>query len=102
MAFPAVAAVAVVAVLVASVAVAVEVVVAAVLPQPVLLLQLGANLASVILVVAAVQILWINTRLLPAAIRPPAWRLAGLVLLALFYGAFAVAGLGEFLTRLTS
>jgi hypothetical protein len=31
----------------------------------------------------------VNTRLLPPALRPPAWRRAALVAMALFYGFFA-------------
>ena len=65
------------------------------LTQPVLLLQLGANLASLILVLAALQILWINTRLLPPALRPAWWRRIGLVALAVFYGVFVVMGFGS-------
>ncbi len=58
------------------------------LVQPVVLLQLGANMAGFVFVVASLQILYVNTRLLPEAVRPPLWRRAVLVFMALFYGAF--------------
>jgi hypothetical protein len=58
------------------------------LAQPVALLQLGANVASVIFIVASLHLLYINTRLLPPHLRPPRWRRAALVGMALFYGFF--------------
>jgi len=58
------------------------------LAQPIVLLQLGANVAGAVFVVAAPHLLWVNTRLLPPALRPPAWRRVALVLMALFYAAF--------------
>jgi Mn2+/Fe2+ NRAMP family transporter len=58
------------------------------LAPPIVLLQLAANLASVILVVASLHLLYINTRLLPPGLRPPLWRRAVLVLMSLFYAFF--------------
>ena len=58
------------------------------LAQPIVLLKLSANVAGVILIVAALQLLYVNTRLLPPHVRPPMWRRAALVALALFYGFF--------------
>jgi hypothetical protein len=58
------------------------------LAQPIFLLKLGANVAAVILVVASLHLLYINTRLLPPHVRPPMWRRAALVAMALFYGFF--------------
>jgi hypothetical protein len=58
------------------------------LVQPVVLLQAGANMAGFVFVVASLQILYVNTCLLPVALRPPMWRRAVLVCMALFYGAF--------------
>jgi hypothetical protein len=58
--------------------------------QPIVLLQLSANMAGVIFVVASLHLLWVNTRLLPEAIRPPLWRRLALVAQAVFYGAFVV------------
>jgi hypothetical protein len=58
------------------------------LTEPIILLQIGANVAGLALVVASLHILRINTTLLPAELRPPLWRRACLVLIALFYGAF--------------
>jgi len=58
------------------------------LVQPVVLLQLGANMAGLVFVVSSLQILYVNTKLLPEAVRPPMWRRATLVFMALFYGAF--------------
>ncbi len=47
-------------------------------------------MAGVIIALASVQLLWVNTRLLPPELRPVWWRRAGLVLCALFYGAFSI------------
>ena len=58
------------------------------LAQPIILLQLGANVAGVVFVIASVHLLYINTRLLPRELRPPPWRRIGLVVMALFYGFF--------------
>ena len=56
--------------------------------QPVMLLQIGANIAGVIFVIASLHLLYLNTRVLPAALRPPLWRRVGLVGMALFYAFF--------------
>jgi hypothetical protein len=58
------------------------------LAQPFLLLQIGANMAGFVLVIASVHLLYVNTRLLPEHVRPPMWRRVGLVGMALFYGFF--------------
>lgn len=58
------------------------------LAQPIMLLQLGANMAGVVFVVSALHILYINTTFLPQELQPPLWRRVALVLLALFYGFF--------------
>jgi hypothetical protein len=58
------------------------------LAQPIFLLKLGANVAAVILIVASLHLLYINTRLLPPHVRPPKWRRAALIAMALFYGFF--------------
>jgi hypothetical protein len=61
------------------------------LAPPLLLLQLGANVAGVVLVVASLHVLYLNTRLLPIELRPPLWRRAVLVVMALFYSFFVVS-----------
>lgn len=58
------------------------------LTQPIILLQLGANMAGIVLVISSLHILHVNTTLLPKEIQPPLWRRAALVLLAVFYGFF--------------
>jgi len=60
------------------------------LAQPILLLQLGANMAAVIFVIASLHLLRVNTTLLPPPLRPPLWRRAALVATAVFYGTFVV------------
>jgi Mn2+/Fe2+ NRAMP family transporter len=67
------------------------------LTQPIVLLQIGGNVAGLTLAVSALHILYLNTRLLPEPLRPPLWRRAGLVLTALFYGFFVCLWLGSFL-----
>ncbi len=60
------------------------------LAQPIVLLQLGANVAGVVFIVASLHLLYLNTRLLPRELRPPWWRRALLVGMAAFYGFFFV------------
>lgn len=65
------------------------------LAQPIVLLQLAANVAGVVFVVASLHLLYLNTRLLPRELRPPPWRRAALVGMALFYGFFVTLSLGS-------
>jgi hypothetical protein len=58
------------------------------LTQPIILLQLSANMAGLVMVVSALHILYINTRLLPKELRPPVWRRLTLIFMAIFYGFF--------------
>jgi hypothetical protein len=58
------------------------------LSQPYILLQLGANVAGVAMVLSSLHILRVNTTLLPAPLRPPRWRRVALVAMALFYFFF--------------
>ncbi len=58
------------------------------LAQPIVLLKISANIAGAIFVIASLHLLYINTRLLPRHVRPPRWRQAALVVMALFYGVF--------------
>jgi hypothetical protein len=57
---------------------------------PFLLFQIMANIAGFILAVAGAQILIVNRRFLPPALRPPIWREALLAFTTLFYGFFSV------------
>ena len=41
------------------------------LAQPIVLLQIGANVAGVVFIITSLHLLYINTRLLPPALRPP-------------------------------
>ena len=63
------------------------------LAQPIVLLKLGANVAGVVFIVASLHLLYVNTRLLPQHVRPPMWRRAVLVGMALFYGFFVTLSL---------
>jgi hypothetical protein len=58
------------------------------LAQPIVLLQLGANMAGIVFVVSSLHLLYVNTRLLPVALRPPLWRRLCLVAMSVFYGVF--------------
>ncbi|HSD74189.1 MAG TPA: Nramp family divalent metal transporter [Steroidobacteraceae bacterium] len=60
------------------------------LAAPIVLLQLGANIAGVILTIASLHVLYVNTRLLPHALRPPLWRRVALVGMSAFYCFFAI------------
>jgi len=72
------------------------------LAQPIILLKLAANVAGFVFVVASLHLLYLNTRFLPPELRPPAWRRAGLVGMALVLWIFrddvaAELLVGEFL-----
>lgn len=58
--------------------------------QPFFLIQVGANMAGLVLVIGSIHVLYLNTTLLPAHVRPPMWRRLMLVAMALFYGFFVV------------
>ena len=58
------------------------------LTQPIILLSLSANMAGIVFIISSIHVLYVNTRLLPVALRPPLWRRLALVALALFYGLF--------------
>jgi hypothetical protein len=66
------------------------------LAQPIVLLKLGANVAGVVFIVASLHLLYVNTRLLPEHVRPPMWRRAALMGMALFYGFFVALSLHSF------
>jgi hypothetical protein len=59
------------------------------LAQPILLLQISANVAGITFVIAGLHLLYVNTQLLPEAVRPGMWPRAGLVGLVVFYGGFS-------------
>ena len=58
------------------------------LTQPIVLLTLSANMAGIVFIISSLHLLYVNTRLLPVALRPPLWRRLALISLALFYGLF--------------
>ena len=60
----------------------------ATLTQPIVLLQLAANVAGFVMALAAVHILRVNTTLLPPPLRPPLWRRVALVSMSVFYSGF--------------
>jgi hypothetical protein len=59
------------------------------LTRPDRLLQIAANAASAIFVIAGLHLLYVNTRLLPRELRPGFWPRLGLVGLVVFYGFFS-------------
>ena len=67
------------------------------LRQPPTLLIIGANIAGVVFVIASLHLLYLNTRILPEALRPPLWRRLALVGMALFYAFFVVLVARSFL-----
>jgi hypothetical protein len=58
------------------------------LSEPIVLLEVSANVAGLAFVVIGVHVLRLNTTRLPPALRPSMWRRVCLVLLVLFYGSF--------------
>ncbi|HJS22542.1 MAG TPA: Nramp family divalent metal transporter [Steroidobacteraceae bacterium] len=67
------------------------------LAPPIMLLQISANVAAVILAIAAPHLLYVNMRLLPPALRPPMWRRVALVCMSAFYCFFAILSLRSLL-----
>jgi hypothetical protein len=65
------------------------------LAQPVTLIILGANIAGFTFVLISLHTIVVNRRFLPAVLRPPVWREACLVLMAVFYGFFVVLALAR-------
>ena len=63
--------------------------------EPITLLQMSANVAGVVFVITSLHLLYINTRLLPPELRPPAWRRVMLVVMSLFYGFFAALSIAS-------
>lgn len=61
-----------------------------------MLLQIGANVAGAVFIVASLHLLYINTRLLPPELRPPMWRRIALVAMAVFYSLFAILAASSF------
>jgi hypothetical protein len=59
------------------------------LAQPIILIVLAANVASVVFTISSLHLLYLNTTLLPPALRPPMWRRVVLVAMSVFYGFFA-------------
>jgi len=65
------------------------------LTQPIVLLQLGANMAGIVFIVSSLHLLYVNTTLLPPELRPPLWRRAALVATSVFYGVFVTLWLAN-------
>ena len=66
------------------------------LAQPIVLLQIGANIASVVFIISSIHLLYINTKLLPAELRPSLFRRATLVAMSIFYTFFVALSLSTF------
>ncbi len=66
------------------------------LAQPIVLLQVGANIAGVVFIFSSLHLLYINTRFLPAELRPPLWRRIALVAMSVFYAFFFVLSVRGF------
>jgi hypothetical protein len=69
------------------------------LTQPIILLALSANMAGIVFIISSIHLLYVNTRLLPVALRPPMWRRLALVALALFYGMFLTLWLWSLVSK---
>jgi hypothetical protein len=67
------------------------------LAQPIVLLQIGANVAGVVFIITSLHVLYLNTRLLPPELRPPMWRRVVLVFMCLFYGYFSALSISSLL-----
>jgi hypothetical protein len=69
------------------------------LTQPIILLSVSANMAGIVFIISSLHLLYVNTTLLPVALRPPLWRRLALVALALFYGLFLTMWLWSLLVK---
>jgi hypothetical protein len=58
------------------------------LTQPIILLQVSANMGGIVFIISSLHLLYINTTLLPVELRPPLSRRIALVALSVFYGLF--------------
>jgi flagellar biosynthesis protein FliR len=68
------------------------------LAQPIVLILISANVAGVTFVIAGIHLYYVNTRLLPEAVRPTMWPRVGLVALVVFYGFFSALSIRALLT----
>jgi hypothetical protein len=68
--------------------------------SPFQLFKVLANMAGVVLAIAGVQIVLVNRRFLPEAVRPPVWREAGVLLCSAFYAFFAFFAIRSLLKSL--
>lgn len=68
--------------------------------SPMRLFTILANVAGIVLVIAGVQILIVNRRFLPKAIRPPLWREVVLFLCVAFYAFFSFFVIRNVITSL--
>ena len=57
--------------------------------SPFQLFKVVANMAGIVLAIAGVQIVLVNRRFLPPAVRAPLWRDLGVLLCSAFYAFFA-------------
>ncbi|HXV76452.1 MAG TPA: Nramp family divalent metal transporter [Candidatus Polarisedimenticolaceae bacterium] len=69
------------------------------LTQPIVLLQIGANMAGIVFIVTSIHLLRVNTTLLPPELRPPTWRRLVLIGVAVFYGSFVSLWLASLVGR---
>ena len=72
--------------------------------SPFQLFKILANMAGIVLAIAGVQIVWVNRRFLPRALRPALWREIGVLGCSAFYAYFAFYAIravlpGEFLSQ---
>ena len=64
---------------------------------PVVLLQIGANIAGVVFIISSMHLLYLNTRILPRELRPPLWRRLALVVMIGSYGFFLMLVVRSFI-----
>jgi hypothetical protein len=63
------------------------------LAQPIILLQIAANVAGVVFILAPLHLLYVNTKFLPREVRPSRLRCAVLAAMSVFYGFFVTYSL---------
>jgi hypothetical protein len=68
--------------------------------SPFQLFKFLANMAGIVLAIAGVQIVWVNRRFLPRALRPALWREIGVLGCSAFYAYFAFYAIRAFFRSL--
>jgi hypothetical protein len=65
------------------------------LAQPLVLIMIGANIASFIFAFTGIHVIIVNRKILPKEVRAPLWREVVVILCSVFYAVFFVVSMGK-------